>query len=134
MHCSRPDRAFKFTAVDGGKQADFVRSGLLGMIACAAIVIGFISLYTNRKKNRVFVIAKFSFPIFLMHTLFAAPIRIILMKAGIMNPIVHTFMGIGLSFVGPIIAAEIMQEVGHLDFLLYPSRYVKRGRRRKGYE
>ena len=121
---------FVFMKDIGSASMDF----LLGMIACAAILIGFISLYTNRKKNRVFVIAKFSFPIFLMHTLFAAPIRIILMKAGIMNPIVHTFMGIGLSFVGPIIAAEIMQEVGHLDFLLYPSRYVKRGRRRKGYE
>lgn len=99
---------------------------LMGIIACTAIVAGIASLYKNKKQDKVFgFLAEYTLPIFLMHTLFAAPMRIILLKAGIRNLIVHTAIGIGISFAGPIVTAEIMARVGRLDFFLYPNKYLK---------
>lgn len=112
---------------------------LLGIIACTAIVVGTTSLYKERNQARALeFLAGYTLPIFLMHTLFAAPIRIILLKTGIKNTIVHMAVGIGISFVGPIAAAEVMARTAHLDFFLYPNKYVnmssrfKRAGRQKG--
>lgn len=101
---------------------------LLGIIACVAIVTGIASQYKNKRQGRVFgFLARYTLPIFLMHTLFAAPVRIILLKTGIRNPIVHLAVGIGFSIAGPIAATEIMATIGHLDFFLYPNKYLKIG-------
>lgn len=100
---------------------------LLGVAACAAIVTGMASLYKSRQQDKIFeFLVRYTLPIFLMHTLFAAPIRIILLKASIGNSIVHMVAGIGISFAGPIVAAEMMTRIGHLDFFLYPGRYLKK--------
>lgn len=109
---------------------------LLGVAACIVIVTGMASLYKNRQQNKILeFLAQYTLPIFLMHTLFAAPMRIILLKVGIGNSIVHTVIGIGISFAGPIVIAEMMARIGYLDFLLYPNRYLKKiyaGMRGKG--
>ena len=70
-------------------------------------------------------VAKYTMPIFLMHTLFAAPVRSILMKAGIENAAVHVVLGLGISFAGPIIAAWIMKKTKWLEFFLYPIAILK---------
>jgi len=55
-------------------------------------------------------LAKYTMPIFLMHTLFAAPKRSVLLKMGIDNALIHVLLGLGSSFVGPIIVAWIMKK------------------------
>lgn len=70
-------------------------------------------------------VAKYTMPIFLMHTLFAAPVRSILMKVGTENVAVHVVLGLGISFAGPIIAAWIMKKTKWLEFFLYPIAILK---------
>jgi len=67
-------------------------------------------------------------PIFLMHTLFAAPLRSVLMKVDIENAVIHVVLGLGVSFAGPIIAAWIMKKTKRLEFFLYPVDYIKRNK------
>lgn len=64
-------------------------------------------------------------PIFLMHTLFAAPLRTVLFKLGIQNAVIHVILGIAISFIGPMIAAIIMKKSKWLEFFLYPGKFIK---------
>ena len=47
--------------------------------------------------------------VFLMYTLFATPLRAVLLRLGVQNAVMHVTLGIVISFVGPIIAAEVMK-------------------------
>lgn len=70
-------------------------------------------------------LTKYTMPIFLMPTLFAAPLRSILIKVGIENATIHVVLGLSISFVGPIIAAWIMKKTKWLEIFLYPNKFVK---------
>ena len=102
-------------------------SFLLGVMACMAVILVIAGTFEDGRQNRIFgFLAKYTMPIFLMHTLFAAPVRIILLKFDIFNPLVHMTLGITISFVGPIIAALIMEKTVYLEFFLYPQKVVRR--------
>lgn len=64
-------------------------------------------------------------PIFLMHTLFAAPLRVLPFKVSIQNVVMHVVPGILVSFAGPIAAAVIMAKSKWLEFFLYPGKVLK---------
>ena len=82
-----------------------VISFLLGLLACFSVVILMVKIYENRGQSAAFgTLAKYTMPIFLMHTLFAAPLRTMLFKLGIQNAAIHVIMGIAISFIGPMIA------------------------------
>lgn len=101
-------------------------SFLLGLIACSSVIMLIERVYENRKQSVVFgILTKYTMPIFLMHTLFAAPLRILLFKFGIYNSAVHVALGILISFAGPIIAAVIMKKSKWLEFFLYPGKFSK---------
>ena len=98
----------------------------LGMFACCSIIMIIMILFKDGKQLPIFgYLAKYTPPIFLMHTLFAAPLRTLLFKIGLQNAILHVILGIVISFVGPIIAAKIMERSKWLEFLLYPSEFIK---------
>ena len=99
-------------------------SFVLGLLACFSCVTLFMS-NVNHEKKILTSLAKYTMPIFLMHTIFAAPVRIVLMKLGVANIIVHVILGLGISFAGPIIAAEIMERYIGMDFFVYPGKYIK---------
>ena len=101
-------------------------SFLLGLIACIAVVMLVVEIFEYRKQSVIFgILAKYTMPIFVMHTLFAALFRTVLFKAGIQNGAVHVALGIAISFVGPIFAAWIMKKSKWLEFFLYPVKFVK---------
>lgn len=93
-------------------------------MGCVAVVL-LVANYENRFGKEVDFIAKYTMPIFLMHTLFAASLRTLLFKVGINNAVVHVAFGLSISFAGPIIAAWIMKKTKWLEFFLYPGKYVK---------
>lgn len=108
-----------------GIQHSFI-SFLLGLLACASIVMLMIRIYKDRKQMAFFgVLAKYTMPIFVMHTLFAAPLRVVLLKIGISNAAVHVVLGILISFIGPMITAWIMKKSKWLEFFLYPGKFMK---------
>lgn len=99
-------------------------SFVFGIIACAGVVM---MLYKTKDDSPL---ARYTMPIFLMHTIFAAPIRSLLLKMGIGSAVIHITLGLGISFVGPIIAAILMCKAKYLDFFLYPGKYIRIGVKR----
>ena len=79
----------------------------------------------NRRNSILTFLSKFTMPIFLMHTMFAAAIRVVLIKIGITDAIVNVLIGLVISFIGPIIAALIMHKSRYLEFFLYPGVLIK---------
>lgn len=84
-----------------------------------------VTSFEEKLGNGIDFLAEYTMPIFLMHTLFAAPLRSVLMKVGIENAVIHVVVGLGISFIGPIIAAWIMKKTRWLEFFLYPNKFVK---------
>ena len=100
-----------------------VVSFILGLMACASVIL-LVADYEDKTGKLMAFLAKYTMPIFLMHTLFAAPLRSVLLKIGIANPAAHVVLGIGISFAGPIIAAWIMKKTKWLEFFLYPNKFA----------
>lgn len=96
----------------------------LGLMACAAVILLVAGLEDKSGKVMSFL-AEYTMPIFLMHTLFAAPMRSVLLKIGVTNAVAHIGLGLGVSFAGPIVAAWIMKKTKWLEFFLYPNKYMK---------
>lgn len=95
-----------------------------GLLACFGVigVTGWICR-KNKQTPLLGFISKYTMPIFLMHTIFAAGIRAVLLKINITNSAVHITAGIIASFIMPIIAQIIMDKI-HLDILIYPLKYI----------
>ncbi len=68
---------------------------------------------------------KYTMPVFLMHTLFAAPTRSLLFSLGITNVPLHIILGLSASYIGPVIAMIVLDKLHPLDFIIYPTRYIK---------
>ena len=85
-------------------------------MACVAVLM----IVSGTKELKVLNIAtKYTMPIFLMHTLFAAPVRIVLVRVGIISSITHVAAGIVISFIGPVLAFIFMKKV-KLVWLIFP--------------
>ena len=95
----------------------------LGFVACTAVIL-LAAAYEEKSRKATEFLAKNTMPIFLMHTLFAAPLRSILLKFGITNAVIHVVLGLGISFTGPIVAAWIMRKTKWLEFFLYPNKVL----------
>lgn len=109
-----------YTAENHNKMVSFA----LGLLACVAVIM-MVADFEEKFGRGVDFLAKYTMPIFLMHTLFAAPMRSVLLKLGIGSAVIHVVLGLGISFIGPIIAAWIMKKTKWLEFLLYPNKFVK---------
>lgn len=104
---------------------NYAVSFAMGLLACVAVIL-MVADYEDKFGKCMDFLAKYTMPIFLMHTLFAAPVRSILLKIGIENAVIHVVLGLSISFVGPIIATWIMKKTKWLEFFVYPNRFIKR--------
>ena len=92
-------------------------SFVLGLIACFTIISFNIIKFRNNQQGKILgFLTKYTMPIYLMHTLFAAALRSLLFKLNIQTPIIHIILGIAISFIGPIVAAMIMKKQNVLNF------------------
>lgn len=108
------------TQIDG----DMV-SFIMGLLACIAVIMMVVGFEEKFGRSMDFL-AKYTMPIFLMHTLFAAPLRSVLIKIGIESAVIHVVLGLVISFAGPIIAAWIMKKTKWLEFFLYPNKFIRK--------
>ena len=97
----------------------------MGLLACVAVIMLVAGFEEKFSKDMDFL-AKYTMPIFLMHTLFAASLRSVLIKIGIVNPALHVMLGLVISFAGPIMAAWIMKKTKWLEFFLYPNKIIRK--------
>ena len=105
-------------------------SFVMGLLACIAVIM-MVAGFEEKLGKGIDFLAKYTMPIFLMHTLFAAPMRSILMKIGIENAVIHVVLGLGISFAGPIMAAWIMKKTKWLEFFLYPNKLIEKQKGKK---
>ncbi len=98
---------------------------ILSLTACFGMFFFIGGCFKDNRQNKILgFLSKYTMPIFLMHTIFAAGCRAILIKFGIVSLLPHLIAGLIASFVFPIIAAAIMEKV-RLDFLYRPTKYIK---------
>ncbi len=110
-----------YTAEISGSVISFA----MGLVACVAVIL-MVAGFEDKFGRVMDFLAKYTMPIFLMHTLFAAPVKSVLSKMGITNTVVHIVLGLAISFAGPIIAAWIMKKTKWLEFFLYPNKFIRK--------
>ena len=83
----------------------------MGVFACFVVIVTVMCTFSVERLSVTYdFLAKYTMPIFLMHTLFAAPLRAVLLRLGVQDAVMHVTLGIAISFVGPIIASEVMKK------------------------
>lgn len=99
---------------------------LLGFLACTATILTICYVFKDNAQRRITgFFAQYTMPIFLMHTLFAALLRIVLLRYNIDNPYIHVILGIFISFAGPILAAFLSSYgIRMLSYLLLKLRSI----------
>ncbi len=75
-------------------------------------------------------LSRYHFPIYLMHTIFTAGVRILMQKAGMHNYWLHVAVGMLAGIAAPIFIAKIMEKTGWMNIVLYPSQTVKKLKQR----
>ena len=98
---------------------------LMGLLACAAVVLMGSFLEVSNWNTIFDFWSRYTMPIYLMHTIFAAPVRIVLLKLEVQGVGIHILLGLTISVLGPIIASEIMKRIKWMEFFLYPSKYIR---------
>lgn len=68
---------------------------------------------------------KYTFQIFILHTIFAAGIRIVLLKLHITNYLIHFIIGIGFSIYIPVIVSIISEKIIFTNFFFFPLKTIK---------
>lgn len=94
--------------------------GIAGSIALVSLLIHLECI--NKVLGKI---CKYSFPIYLLHTIFTAGIRVILMKIGINQYLIHVGMGLVFGFACPIVIAIIANKVKVFNVFFYPSKTIK---------
>ncbi len=99
---------------------------------CGSLLILELSFWLSGRVSEKFILfsRKNTLPVFLMHTIFAAGIRTVLLKMGITGTGIHAAAGISGSIFLPVAAAEVMRRSGWLYFFIHPN--VGRKDRRAG--
>ena len=97
---------------------------LLGILASAGIVRW---LTKNKGATSGFwhYVSKYMLQIYLLHTIFAAGIRIVLLKVGVTGVFPHLILGLLFSFAMPVLCAVIAERVKLLNVVFFPVKTIK---------
>lgn len=97
---------------------------LLGCMSSIAVIS---CIVKSDFMNKVLLfICKYSFPIYLLHTIFTAGIRTVLVKCGIDNYFLHVLIGTICGFLFPVMGAIICNKIDIFNFWFYPAKILKK--------
>ena len=68
---------------------------------------------------------KYSFQIYLLHTIFTAGTRVVLMRVGVNQWYIHLVAGCVLGLAFSVIAAIIAEKIKILNICFFPSKMLK---------
>ncbi len=101
---------------------------ILGTLIC-------IHIFIYVKNCNIFdYIKEYTFQIYLLHTIFAAGFRIILLKVGINNYWIHFIIGFFASIEIPIIIAKICKKTKYFNFFFYPLKTIEKIKEKNNYK
>lgn len=110
-----------------------IYSFIMGFAACFVFVILAIQSDNLRVSEKVSgVFSKYTLPVFLMHTIFAAAFRSVLQKIGVTNGFLHILVGLVISFAGPVVTYMIASKIKFFDFFISPNKYIKISKKNRG--
>lgn len=84
----------------------------------------------TEKKTKMFIgwklVAKYMLQIYLLHTIFAAGIRIVLLRLGITDFWIHLPFGIIFSLAPPVVCGVIAERIKLLNIFFYPVKTIRK--------
>ena len=96
----------------------------IGFAMVGTIIV--INIFQALNKSKILdSFKKYTFQIFLMHTIFAAGIRIIMFKIGIYNYFVHLIIGLIFSIYMPVLVSIISNKLKYTNFFFYPLKTIE---------
>lgn len=99
---------------------------MFGIFGCSAAVITAITAkFSDETKKTFQSLADYTMPVFLMHTIFAAGLRSVLLKFGVTNATIHIAAGLFISFAGPVLVGFVLKKLKWAEFILYPGKFIK---------
>lgn len=91
-----------------------------------------IRIFKNVKKSKILdTMKQYTFQIYLLHTIFAAGIRIFLFKIENQNYNIHFILGLFASIYLPVLIAIICEKTKYLNFIFYPTKTVMELKRKE---
>ncbi|GHV12237.1 hypothetical protein AGMMS49938_04370 [Fibrobacterales bacterium] len=108
----------------------FITTGLRPLLTLWGVAFSvFLFLKCSKEnwfpQNTVKWLAKWTMPIFLLHTICAAPFRALLLKQGIYSVELHWIVGIAASLVLPIAIGWVAERSVYLNFFFAPLSTVR---------
>lgn len=103
----------------------------------AAILSIYLLIYVFESKEEKMgnpllrTVAKYSFQIYLLHTMATAAIRIVLSKVGVVSQWPQFFIGWGFGLGLTLFAAFLCEKTVYLNFFFFPERTYRKFRRKK---
>lgn len=108
---------------------DRINENILELIKIVLAISGTyicISIFRNIKKCKILdTMKQYTFQIYLLHTIFAAGIRIVMFKLGIQNYVIHFIVGLLASIYVPVLVGIICEKTKYLNFFFYPTKTIK---------
>lgn len=102
----------------------------IGMAISGIIII--VEIFKDIKKSKILdTFSKYTFQIYLTHTIFAAAFRIIFLKIGITNYFIHLIFGILVSIYLPVGMSIISDKIKYTNIFIYPIKTINELKERK---
>ncbi|MBN1411897.1 MAG: acyltransferase family protein [Spirochaetales bacterium] len=100
---------------------DTPTSILLTIIGGSGIIFLSLAITKTGKFHKIIIItSKYTMPIFLLHTISAAPIRILFITMGVRDITVHILFGLIFSFMVPVLVAYVSEKTILLNIFFQP--------------
>lgn len=109
----------------------FIITGILTLLSSISGIFVFSYIFIKLEKKLktykiITFLSKYTFPIFLMHTIFSAGTRIFLLKIGISNFYIHFSLGLLSGILCPILIMQTIGKNHFFQFCVYPNKLIKK--------
>lgn len=106
-------------------EAPFINEIMMLFGIYSSIVFIYLIQQIKPVANFLSFMNKYSFQIYLLHTIFTAGIRIIMLRMNIDNWGIHILVGTACGLLFSVLAAKIAKKVKFLNFFFFPSKSYK---------
>lgn len=100
---------------------------LLGTLACLGFSMLFRYIEAGGITSRAVVtLSKYTFPIYLLHTIYAASARSLLIYIGVKDVQIHVVVGLLAGVGGSVLTAWFFEKLFYPEFVFYPWKVIRK--------
>ncbi len=97
---------------------------VIGILFTAGSVFASVAFEIPKTRNLSKKLTPYFMPVFLMHTIFAAGVRIVLIHLGMDNIFMHLILGIPAGFLIPAAVYKVCEKLPVFMFFIYPQKAI----------